>query len=85
MVRSSVLLGASAKSRMAYLSNKERNRRKHAENGNPPKKTQEQIQRELDECLAWIRDNRKAPEQRSGDPVEKRIAKWMNNARERNF
>ena len=42
--RSFVLLGASVKSRMAYLSNKELNRRKHAENGNPPKKTQEQVQ-----------------------------------------
>ena len=31
VARSSVLLGVGAKSRMAYLSNKERNRRKHAQ------------------------------------------------------
>ena len=50
-----------ATNRMAYMSNKERNRHKHAENGNTPKKTQEQIQHEFQECLAWIRNKQTSP------------------------
>ena len=46
-------------------------------------KTQSQIQHELDECLAWIRDNRASPSQRSNDPTEKRFASWIRNARQR--
>ena len=37
-VLSTSLFGASPRSRMCYLSRRERNRLKHAENGNPPKK-----------------------------------------------
>ena len=49
--------------------------------GAPPTKTKEQLQNELEWCLAWIDTHQRYPSQTSDDLEEKRVAKWMHNAR----
>ena len=87
-VLSTLLFGASPRSRMCYLSRRERNRLKHAENGNPPQKaartgrrgaTAQEVEAQVARLVAWCAEHGRLPRQRGDDLPERQLARWLNN------
>ena len=88
VVLSTSLFGASPRSRMCYLSRRERNRLKHAENGNPPKKvaragrrgaSTQDVEAQVARLVAWCAERGRLPRQRSDDLLERQLERWVSH------
>ena len=77
---------------MCYLSRRERNCLKHAENGNPPRKAAnvgrrgaiaQDVEAQVARFVAWCAERGRLPRQRSDDMPERQLAWWLNNFQKR--